>query len=137
MTEAVADKRSTKQQQRLKTIMAIEDDVSNPKYIEIISATDSHVTRPYVYWRTVRLRYVDEVNEEGMPAEKVDAVMVWRRRCSSFLNRNACAYDSSAAVAAANDTGNAGSADAFDLGLERWVHTIPLSCLLSTPTSSI
>ena len=125
MTEAVADKRSTKQQQRLETIMAIEDDAWNPKYIDIISATDFRVPPPYVYWQTVRLRCTDEVKKEGIPFEKVDAVIVWRRKCAIFLNRNACcAYDSSAA-AAGGDRGNAGSAHAFDLGLERWVHTYP------------
>ena len=87
MTEGVADKRSTKEQQRLKMIMAVEDDASNPKRIEIISATEYQVTPPYVYWRTVRLRHIDELNKEGMPSEKVDAVMVWRRKCAIFLNK--------------------------------------------------
>ena len=124
MTEGLADKRSTKEQQRLKTTMAIEDEASNPKRIEIISTTDFHVTPPYVYWKTVRLRYIDEVDKEGTPPEKVDAVMVWRRKSTIFFNENACAHDSSAAAVAA---GNAGSADAFDLGLERCVsYQLPL-----------
>ena len=90
MTERVADRRSTKEQQRLGMIMAVEDDASNPKRIEIVSTTDSHVMPPYVYWKTVRLRRIDTVNEEGMRSEKVDAVMVWRRKCVIFFKKCLC-----------------------------------------------
>ena len=123
VTERVTNSRSTK-------------DASNPGRIKTISTTDSHVTSPYVYLGTARLRHVDELKKEGMPSRKVDAVMVLRRTCLIVSNRNTCAHISSAA--AAGSTGNAGSADAFDLSLERWVHTKPFPppCLLSTFTSS-
>ena len=65
--------------------MAIEDDASDPKRIKIVGTTGSQVTPPYVYWKTVRVRHVDQVNEEGMPCEKVDAVMVLRRKCIRFF----------------------------------------------------
>ena len=86
VTEGLADKRSSKEQQRLGTIMTLEDDASKPKRIEVVSTTDSHVMPPYVYWKTVRLRHIDNVDEEGIPSEKMDAVMVWRRKCVLFFN---------------------------------------------------
>ena len=124
VTERVTNSHSTK-------------DASNPGRIKTISTTDSHVTSPYVYLGTARLRHVDDLNKDGMPSKKVDAVMMLRRTCLIVSNRNTCANVSSAA-AAAGSTGNAGSADAFDLSLERWVHTKPFPppCLLSTFTSS-
>lgn len=87
VTERVADKRSTKEAQ---TIMTMEDNASNSKRIEIISTTDSHVNPPFIYWKSVRLRHIDNVNEEGLPSEKVDAVMVRRRKCVLFFKQRLC-----------------------------------------------
>ena len=90
VTERVADKRSTKEAQGLKTIMTMEDNASNSKRIEIVSTTDSHVNPPFIYWKSVRLRHIDNVNEEGLPSEKVDAVMVRRRKCVLFFKQRLC-----------------------------------------------
>ena len=85
VTENAANKPPANEQRRLYRIVEIKDDASNPGRIEMVSTTDFQVPRPYIYWTTVRLRRVDGENEEGVPSETVDAVMVWRRKCVIFF----------------------------------------------------
>lgn len=85
VTEEVTEEPSANGQRRLKKVVEIEDDASNPGRIEVVSTTDFQVPPPYIYWKTVRLRHVDGKNKEGVPSEKVDALMVLRRKCVIFL----------------------------------------------------
>ena len=82
-TQGAVNQRSTKEQ---KATMAVEDDASKPERIEMIGTTETQVTPPYIYWKTVRLRHVDGRNTEGMSSENAEAVMVWRRKCVILLD---------------------------------------------------